>query len=338
MVIATPCNNLAVMSTMDESMGLFAPLHQSIKKDPTRFEFTEEEQMYWTILRHAHSTMNNGGLRGLEELQYVDSDVQDNLEKLANEKQTDEAAAISQQRKNQKEKDDPGRGNIIVMIGNGMGMFQIVATKGGDDEGTACRVHGKFPVRKGKEEKITISIGSSTGLGLFQELAHLEGMKQTGNISHRIEKFNFGPRVRGLVTPLAGAEQISQTGQDIYRYFIKVVPTKIYYGLFGRFTLTYQYSVTFLKKKLRDGEHSHGGILFEYEFCANVIEIRETARSMVTLLLRLCAVIGGVFATSRLFNDIIQLILNLITRRKVSASSPLDSQRSALINSRVNIH
>ncbi|KAJ1362076.1 hypothetical protein KIN20_021490 [Parelaphostrongylus tenuis] len=129
MVIATPCNNLAVMSTMDEIVGLFAPLHQSIKKDPNRFEFTEEEQMYWAILWHAHSTMNNGGLRGLEELQYVDSDVQDNLEKFAKEKQTDETAATSQQRKNQKEKDDPGRGNIVVMIGNGMGCFKLLQQK-----------------------------------------------------------------------------------------------------------------------------------------------------------------------------------------------------------------
>ncbi|KAJ1360945.1 hypothetical protein KIN20_020073 [Parelaphostrongylus tenuis] len=59
------------------------------------------------------------------------------------------------------------------------------------------------------------------------------------------------------------------------------------------------------KKKPGDGEHSHGGILFEYEFFANVIEIRETARLMVTQLLRLCAVFGGVFATSCLSNDII---------------------------------
>lgn len=33
-----------------------------------------------------------------------------------------------------------------------------------------------------------------------------------GNISHRIERFNFGPRIYGLVTPLAGVEQISETG------------------------------------------------------------------------------------------------------------------------------
>lgn len=37
MVVATACNNLAVMSTMDESGGIFAPLQQSIKKDPTRW-------------------------------------------------------------------------------------------------------------------------------------------------------------------------------------------------------------------------------------------------------------------------------------------------------------
>lgn len=204
-----------------------------------------------------------------------------------------------------------------------MGMFQIISSSG-DDEGTACRVHGKFPVRKGKEETITISIGSALGLGMF---AHIEGSKQSGNISHRIEKFNFGPRVRGLVAPLAGAEQISESGQDIYRYFIKVVPTKIYHGLFGRFTMAYQYSVTFLKKRLRDGEHSHGGIMFEYEFCANVIEVREAAKSLVGLLLRLCAVVGGVFATSRVINNIIQLLLNSFRRVKVApesnASAPL---------------
>ncbi|ETN87166.1 hypothetical protein NECAME_00025 [Necator americanus] len=174
LVVATPCNNLAVMSSMDESGGIFAPLQQSIQKDPTRFEFTEEEQMYWTILRHAHATINNGGLRGLEELQYVDSDVEDNLEELANKKQNDEAAVLSEQRKSQKDGDGFGNGQMIVMIGNGMGMFQIVASNG-VDEGTACRVHGKFPVRKGKEEKITISVGTSLGLGVF---AHVEGFQQ----------------------------------------------------------------------------------------------------------------------------------------------------------------
>ncbi|PIO63783.1 hypothetical protein TELCIR_14605 [Teladorsagia circumcincta] len=61
MVVATPCNNLAVSSTMDESSGLFAPLKQTIKKDPTRFELTEEEQLYWT----------GGGLKVVEVAVFV---------------------------------------------------------------------------------------------------------------------------------------------------------------------------------------------------------------------------------------------------------------------------
>ncbi|KAK6060223.1 hypothetical protein COOONC_02127 [Cooperia oncophora] len=395
MVVATPCNNLAVFSTMDESGGIFAPLKQTIKKDPTRFELTDEEQLYWTVLRHAHSTMNEAGFRGLEELQYVDSNVEENLEYLANQKQQDEAAAISEQRKNRKDdsKNPLGLGQIVVMVGNGMGMFQIISSNS-EDEGTACRVHGKFPVRKGKEETITISIGSALGMGIF---AHIEGAQSSGNISHRIEKFNFGPRVRGLVAPLAGAEQISKSGHDIYRYSIKVVPTRIH-GIFGTYTITYQYSVTFLKKQLAEGEHSRGGILFEYEFCANVIEVREvkkvhgkfpvrkgkeetitisigsalgmgifahiegaqssgnishriekfnfgprvrglvaplagaeqiskSGKSLIALFIRLCAVVGGVFATSRMINNIIQLLLSYFSW----SSHPPDHPSASLL-------
>ncbi|VDO21150.1 unnamed protein product [Haemonchus placei] len=346
MVVATPCNNLAVLSTMDDSGGLFAPLKQTIKKDPTRFELTDEEQLYWTVLRHAHSSMNDAGFRGLEELQYVDSNVEENLEHIANQKQRDEAIAISQQRKNRQGSKSPLElGQLVVMIGNGMGMFQIISSNSEDEgviteclfhvSGTACRVHGKFPVRKGKEETVTISIGSSLGMGMF---AHLEGSKLSGNISHRIERFNFGPRISGLVAPLAGAEQISKSGQDVYRYFIKVVPTKIHHGIFGRYTMAYQYSVTFLKKKLSEGEHSHGGILFEYEFCANVIEVRETAKSLIALFVRLCAVVGGVFATSRIINNVIQFLLNTSKRSSKPLSlSSTHHREKPLLNSGLSV-
>lgn len=33
-----------------------------------------------------------------------------------------------------------------------------------------------------------------------------------GNTSHRIERLNFGPRIFGAITPLAGTEQISLSG------------------------------------------------------------------------------------------------------------------------------
>ncbi|VDM76164.1 unnamed protein product [Strongylus vulgaris] len=359
MVVATPCNNLAVMSSMDESGGIFAPLQQSIQKDPTRkeqcaqekyscynrcfifdiggetpdfdrrlihpilgyglcswmlFEFTDEEQMYWTVLRHAHAAINHGGLRGLEELQYVDSDVEDNLEQLANKKQNDEAVALTEQRKNNKDSDGLGNGQLIFMIGNGMGMFQIVASNGAD-EGTACRVHGKFPVRKGKEEKITISIGTSLGLGVF---AHLLTSIST----------LWQPRHLSLLHKDCPHKNLS-------RYI-----WTIHYGLsilchvLGKLSPKGQYhriKHPLQKKKLNEGEHSHGGILFEYEFCANVIEIREAYRSIITLLVRLCAIVGGVFATSRIVNNVIQQILSLLPWATISTTASY-VEKTTLLN------
>lgn len=36
MVVATPCNSLTASSSLDASGGLFSPLQENIKKDPTR--------------------------------------------------------------------------------------------------------------------------------------------------------------------------------------------------------------------------------------------------------------------------------------------------------------
>uniref|UniRef100_A0A8R1DS39 Endoplasmic reticulum vesicle transporter C-terminal domain-containing protein n=1 Tax=Caenorhabditis japonica TaxID=281687 RepID=A0A8R1DS39_CAEJA len=304
-IIATPCNILQVVSTSEQNTSdMDGLLKRSIQKSPTRFEFTDEEQMYWTVLRHAHNRFNQNGKRALEELEYVDDDIETHLENLANEKQEAEAEHLKKLRMEQNKNKPKGTGQIMFLVSNGMGMFQLLADTNVDGaEGDACRLHGKFRVRKGQEEKIVMSINNP--LIMFGQHDN-----QSGNISHRIEKFNFGPRIPGLVTPLAGAEHISASGQDIYRYFIKVVPTKVY-GYFG-YTMSYQYSVTFLKKKLKDGEHSHGGILFEYEFSANVIEIRRSSVTLISYLTRICSILGGVYATSTIVNNIVQFVFSFL--------------------------
>ncbi|CAB3399402.1 unnamed protein product [Caenorhabditis bovis] len=343
MIVATPCASLQVVSTMDQySNGPFGVLQNSLNKNPTRFEFTDEEQLYWTILRHAHAQYNKQGLRALEQLEYIDDDVESTLENLADKKQEQESEIIMQKREmeSKKGKSKENHAQVMFLVSNGMGMFQIVSDNSDkEEEGTACRIHGKFKVRKGKEEKIVISI--TNPMMMFDHFG-----PQPGNISHRIEKFNFGPRIPGLVTPLAGAEHISESGQDIYRYFIKVVPTKIH-GFFS-YTMAYQYSVTFLKKKLKDGEHSHGGILFEYEFNANVIEVHKNTMHFFTYLVRLCSIIGGVYATSHIINNMVQFLLSFLypedklarvnhnheTRTAVST----DSHASLIINTDIRVH
>ncbi|MCP9265638.1 hypothetical protein DINM_020979 [Dirofilaria immitis] len=89
------------------------------------------------------------------------------------------------------------------------------------NEGTACRIHGRMRVNKVKGDSFVVSTGK--GLGVDGIFAHFGGISSPGNVSHRIERFNFGPRIYGLVTPLAGVEQISETAIIIHYEFAATV-------------------------------------------------------------------------------------------------------------------
>jgi hypothetical protein len=102
------------------------------------------------------------------------------------------------------------------------------------EEGTACRLYGKIPVLKGNGDRLTITVGKSLPIGnMIQHLgAHQRNLfcyhhKSNyciidGNISHRIERFHFGQHIWGLVTPLAGNEQVAMKCKlIIFVYLIK---------------------------------------------------------------------------------------------------------------------
>ncbi|KAK0396582.1 hypothetical protein QR680_001774 [Steinernema hermaphroditum] len=299
MIVSTSCSNLDVSPLNKEQLLELFALENQLKKDPTRFELTEEEEKYWKILQNVNKK-KEFNLKGLDSLTFVSNTIERGLENAANLKQKEEAAAIIEQRKLKGlNGEQPTGGETFFMIGNGLGVFQIISTNTQqEDEGTACRIHGRVPVSKAKGDRLVISVGKSMGIGgLF---AHFEGAAtNTGNISHRIERLHFGERIPGLVSPLAGTEKFSLSGNDVYRYYLKVIPTRIFHsGLFSGSTLTYQYSVTFLKKESKPNEHAHGAIIIDFEFVPTVIEVRQDRTSFTQLLVRLCAIIGGVFATS----------------------------------------
>ncbi|CAK5079252.1 unnamed protein product [Meloidogyne enterolobii] len=216
MIVASPCNNLAVMPMGVDSVE---PTKDGthIKKTPTRYEMNEEEEKLWEALKRVHREHFKPGtpLKGLDQVKYVGSHIEEGLELAEEEKERLERLELEQQRAKLKEKkgdDDEGfhEEHIIMMIGTGLGVFQIIAAgseRGGSDEleeGSACRISGKVPVLKGSGDRLTITIGKSLPIGNM--IQHL-GPNQHGNISHRIEKFHFGPHIWGLVSPLAGNEQ-----------------------------------------------------------------------------------------------------------------------------------
>lgn len=307
-IVATPCSNLDLQVTgnIPNEFGL---LHQ-FKKDPTRFEFTKRELMLWNELKKANERVKPGGtvFKGLERMAFVSGKVEDGLVAEAEKKQKEEAEAIEQERK--KNPREETQGNAVLLIGNGMNVFHIIASNSQKDEGTACRVHGRVRVNKVRGDSVVIVVGKGFAIdGIF---AHVDGVLGLRNTSHRIERLNFGPRISGLVTPLAGTEQFSESGSDEFHYFLKVVPTRISRnGLFGGSTLTYQYSVTFTKKSSKSGSHAHAAIAIHYEFAATVIEVQQIQTSILQLLVRLCSIAGGVFATSAILNSVFANIICL---------------------------
>uniref|UniRef100_A0A915PIS7 Endoplasmic reticulum vesicle transporter C-terminal domain-containing protein n=1 Tax=Setaria digitata TaxID=48799 RepID=A0A915PIS7_9BILA len=308
MIIATPCTNLMAHLTGTASHDF--NFMNEFKHDPTRFEFTEKEALYWNELKKVQRRTKEGAtlFKSLDEMTFVSGRVEKGLKTEAETKQREEAHAIQLERKkNPKQTLDSG---TLILIGNGFNVFHVVASNSDKNEGTACRIHGRMRINKVKGDSFVVTAGK--GLGVDGIFAHIGGISNPGNVSHRIERFSFGPRIYGLVTPLAGIEQISETGVDEFRYFLKVVPTRIYHsGLFGGSTLTYQYSVTFMKKTPKKDIHKHATIIIHYEFAATVIEVRRMQSSVLQMLVRLCSAVGGVFATSVLLNGIFIRVLTV---------------------------
>ncbi|OZC09067.1 peptidase family M1 [Onchocerca flexuosa] len=322
-IVATPCTNLMAHLTGTASNEFNSV--SEFKHDPTRFEFTEKEAMYWNELKKVQRRSKEGTtlFKSLDEMTFVSGRVEEGLKTEAETKQREEAHAIQLERKkNPKQSMDSG---TLILIGNGFNVFHVVASNSEKNEGTACRIHGRMRVNKVKGDSFVVSTGK--GLGIDGIFAHFGGISNPGNVSHRIERFNFGPRIYGLVTPLAGIEQISETGVDEFRYFLKIVPTRIYHsGLFGGSTLTYQYSVTFMKKTPKKDVHKHAAIIIHYEFAATVIEVRRIQSSLLQLLVRLCSAVGGVFATSIVLNSICVRVSTvwISTSKRMKKIRPID--------------
>ncbi|CAD5222209.1 unnamed protein product [Bursaphelenchus xylophilus] len=311
MIVNTPCGGLTVMVVSHSSAHKRTP-EDGIRKEPTRFEMEPNEQSLWSILQAAHKEQFKPGtkLKALNDMSYVSSSVESGLRDIAKDKVKEEEIDIKKQRAANGNKGH-GHGQVVMMIGNGMGMFQLISANGGN-EGHACRLVGKVPVLKGDDDRIVISSSNVINFGPF--MGELDNGAKS-NFSHRIERFHFGDHVWGLVTPLAGTEKFSQSGGTMYKYFVKVVPTRIV-GFLGK-SITYQYSVTSMQREPQDSGHIGSGITFVYEFAGNVIDVYPTRMGLIQLLLRLCSVIGGVFATSIVIQTIVSNLIQRIPYTKL---------------------
>jgi len=174
-----------------------------------------------------------------------------------------------------------------------------------DEPKDACRVHGALTLNKVAGN---FHVTAGKVLPIMGAHAHMTGFMETSdyNFSHRIEKLSFGDDHAGIIQPLEGDEKLTDINLVNFQYFIEIVPTEVE-TLTGS-KLTYQYSV---KEHVRPIDHSRGshgtpGIYFKYDISALKVEVTKDRLGLVQFLVRLCAGVGGLVATSTIVSSLVK--------------------------------
>ncbi|CAI8053278.1 Endoplasmic reticulum-Golgi intermediate compartment protein 2 [Geodia barretti] len=197
--------------------------------------------------------------------------------------------------------------------------------EGGD--GQACRLHGAFPVKK-----VAGNFHITTGRSIPhpQGHAHLTMNVPHGavNYSHRIDQLAFGPPIPGVLNPLDAAHKLVEDRNHQFQYYLQVVPTK--FRTLHNYLTTNQYSVRERNRTIdhRQGSHGMAGIFFKYDMSPLMVEVQETRRPLWQFLIRLCGIVGGIFATSGMLNSFVGSltdgVLSCLLRGKGQSSSTSD--------------
>jgi len=188
----------------------------------------------------------------------------------------------------------------------------------------ACRIHGSLTLNKVAGN---FHVTAGKVLPIMGAHAHMTGFMETSdyNFSHRIEKLSFGDNHAGIIQPLEGDEKLTDINLMNFQYFVEVVPTEVS-GLTGKKT-TYQYSV---KDHARPIDHSHGshgtpGVYFKYDISALKVEVTKDREGLFQFLVRLCASVGGLVATSTIVCGLVKELISFICCLRVPAT-PTKSQ------------
>ncbi|CAJ0946894.1 unnamed protein product [Ranitomeya imitator] len=193
---------------------------------------------------------------------------------------------------------------------------------------SACRIHGYLEINK-VAGNFHITVGKA--IPHPRGHAHLAALvsHDSYNFSHRIDHLSFGEVLPGIINPLDGTEKIAEESNQMYQYFITIVPTKLHtHKVYGD---THQFSVTERERAINHATGSHGvsGIFMKYDISSLMVTVTEDHMPLWKFLVRLCGIIGGIFTTTgsmihglaEFFVDVVccRFKLGVYSRHEVSA-------------------
>lgn len=178
----------------------------------------------------------------------------------------------------------------------------------------ACRLHGILTLNK-VSGNFHITAGKS--LHLPRGHIHLNMLfdDTPQNFSHRIHRLSFGNPANGIVYPLEGDEKITTEEDMLFQYFVEVVPTDIQTAF--EITKTFQYSIKELERPISHAKGSHGipGIFFKYDMAALKVRVYQERENLLTFLLRLFAIIGGIFIIMGFINTLVLTLRTMFLKK-----------------------
>lgn len=126
------------------------------------------------------------------------------------------------------------------------------------------------------------------------------------NTSHVIEKLRFGPSYKGMVNPMEGLKQVEVERNGSWTYFLKLVPTT--YQSRWKTKETNQYSMTEFFNQAIEGNSQAPHLTISYEMSPYSIKMKEENIGFGHFLVRICAVVGGTYAFTRMLDRWLYLL------------------------------
>ncbi|CAI4226934.1 unnamed protein product [Auanema sp. JU1783] len=172
-----------------------------------------------------------------------------------------------------------------------------------EHKGEGCQVYGTVQVAKVAGN---FHIAPGDPYRTFHSHVHdLHSFVPTKfDCSHTINHFSFGNYYPGKAHPLDGRLFDEGRGGIMYQYYLKIVPTSYYYSN-GTVEHSHQFSITSKKKDLSKALDGVTGFFVIYEFSPLMIHMEEMRKSIISFVVSLCAIVGGVFTVAQLIDSMI---------------------------------
>ena len=137
------------------------------------------------------------------------------------------------------------------------------------------------------------------------------------NSSHTVHELSFGERIPHVQYPMDGVSQTIEDQSALFKYFIKVVPTTYKTtGPFGTTIESYQFSFTrHVIKFATNKEMIIPGVFFVYDLSPIKITYIERSDSLLHFLVRMCAVVGGIFVVSGYIDRVLHKMIKVMTKK-----------------------